>query len=45
MHFLESGDEPHGMGEPVIGLAAAAVANAVAVLSGQRLRELLLRLA
>jgi isoquinoline 1-oxidoreductase subunit beta len=40
VHFLESGDEPYGMGEPVIGPVAAAVANAVAALSGQRLREL-----
>jgi isoquinoline 1-oxidoreductase subunit beta len=45
VRFLESGDEPHGMGEPVIGPVAAAVANAVAALSGQRLRELPLRLA
>jgi isoquinoline 1-oxidoreductase subunit beta len=33
------------MGEPVIGPVAAAVANAVAALSGQRLRELPLQLA
>lgn len=40
VYFLESGDTPHGMGEPVIGPVPAAVANALFALNGQRLREL-----
>jgi isoquinoline 1-oxidoreductase beta subunit len=40
----ESGDTPHGMGEPPIGPIAASVANAVFALTGQRLRRLPLRL-
>ena len=43
--LLESGETPHGMGEPPIGPVAAAVANAVFALSGQRLRSLPLKLA
>lgn len=42
--LLESGNEPYGMGEPPMGPVAAAVGNAVAVLTGQRLRELPLKL-
>lgn len=42
--LLESGDQPFGMGEPPIGPIAAAVANAVFALTGQRLRNLPLRL-
>ncbi|HEY5981503.1 MAG TPA: molybdopterin cofactor-binding domain-containing protein [Microlunatus sp.] len=42
--FIEGGDEPRGMGEPVIGPVAAAVANAVAAATGRRLRQLPLRL-
>jgi isoquinoline 1-oxidoreductase beta subunit len=34
--LLESGDQPYGMGEPPIGPIAAAVANAVFALTGQR---------
>ncbi|MCD0162118.1 xanthine dehydrogenase family protein molybdopterin-binding subunit, partial [Deinococcus sp. 6YEL10] len=41
--LVESGDEPQGMGEPVMGPAAAAVANAVFTLTGERLRTLPLR--
>ena len=41
---LQSGEEPFGMGEPPIGPVAASVANAVFALSGQRIRELPLRL-
>ncbi len=41
---LESGDTPHGVGEPPIGPIAAAVANAVFALTGERLRDLPLRL-
>jgi isoquinoline 1-oxidoreductase subunit beta len=42
---LQSGSEPHGMGEPPIGPVAACVANAVFALTGQRIRQLPLRLA
>ncbi len=42
--LLESGDAPHGLGEPPIGPIAAAVANAVYAASGTRLRSLPLRL-
>jgi isoquinoline 1-oxidoreductase beta subunit len=42
--ILSSGDTPHGMGEPAIGPVAAAVANAVFALNGQRLRRLPLKL-
>ena len=42
--FVDGGDEPHGMGEPVIGPVGAAVANAVAAATGTRLRDLPLRL-
>ncbi len=41
--LLESGETPNGMGEPPIGPIAAAVANAVFALSGQRLRTLPLK--
>jgi isoquinoline 1-oxidoreductase beta subunit len=42
--FVEGGEEPRGMGEPVIGPVGAAVANAVAAATGTRLRRLPLRL-
>ncbi len=42
--LIESGDQPFGMGEPPIGPIAAAVANAVFALTGQRLRNLPLKL-
>jgi isoquinoline 1-oxidoreductase beta subunit len=42
--LLESGDEPFGMGEPPIGPVAAAVANALFALTGQRLRRLPLKM-
>ena len=42
---LQGADTPHGVGEPPIGPIAAAVANAVYALTGQRLRELPLKLA
>ena len=42
--MVESGPEPYGVGEPPIGPIAAAVANAVFTLTGQRLRELPLKL-
>jgi isoquinoline 1-oxidoreductase beta subunit len=42
--LLQSGSEPNGVGEPPIGPIAAAIGNAVFALTGQRLRELPLRL-
>lgn len=42
--LLESSQQPSGLGEPPIGPVAAAVANAVFALTGQRLRRLPLRL-
>ncbi len=42
--LLESSETPNGMGEPPIGPVAAAVANAVFALTGQRLRNLPLKL-
>jgi isoquinoline 1-oxidoreductase subunit beta len=44
VNFIQSGDRPLGMGEPVIGPVPAAVANAVYKLTGQRLRDLPLKL-
>jgi isoquinoline 1-oxidoreductase subunit beta len=44
VHFLPSDLDPQGMGEPVIGPVAPAIANAVHRLTGKRLRELPLRL-
>jgi isoquinoline 1-oxidoreductase beta subunit len=44
VYLLESGELPNGMGEPPIGPIAAAVANAVFALTGQRLRSLPLKL-
>lgn len=40
VHLVASDDRPRGMGEPVMGPVAAAVANAVYAASGQRLRTL-----
>lgn len=42
--LLQSGDTPRGVGEPPIGPIAAAVGNAVFALTGQRLRQLPLKL-
>jgi isoquinoline 1-oxidoreductase beta subunit len=42
--LLESGGDPSGVGEPPIGPIAAATANAIFKLTGQRLRDLPLRL-
>lgn len=42
---ISQGEKPFGVGEPPIGPVAAAVANAVFVLTGQRLRRLPLKLA
>lgn len=43
--FVESDQKPRGMGEPPMGPVAAAVANATFALTGQRLRDLPLKLA
>ena len=43
--LLQTGAEPHGVGEPPIGPIAAAVANAVFALTGQRVRSLPLKVA
>lgn len=42
--LLNSGETPFGVGEPPIGPTAAAVANAVFALTGERVRQLPLRL-
>ncbi len=44
VELVDSGLKPLGVGEPPIGPIAAAVANAVFALTGQRLRELPLKL-
>ncbi|CAN5155925.1 xanthine dehydrogenase family protein molybdopterin-binding subunit [soil metagenome] len=40
VHFVPSNDPPTGLGEPGVPAIAPAVANAVAALTGQRLRKL-----
>ena len=40
VHILDSAERPGGAGEPAVAPIAPAVANAVAALTGQRLREL-----
>jgi isoquinoline 1-oxidoreductase beta subunit len=40
VEVIRSGDQPYGMGEPPIGPIAAAVANGLFALTGQRVREL-----
>ena len=42
--IVPSGDQPFGVGEPPLGPVAAAIANAVFSLTGQRLRNLPLAL-
>lgn len=44
VEFIGDDELPHGMGEPVVGPVAAAVANAVRAAGGPRLRRLPLRL-
>jgi isoquinoline 1-oxidoreductase subunit beta len=44
VHFVDSDEDPQGMGEPVIGPVGAAIANALFTLTGKRQRELPLKL-
>jgi isoquinoline 1-oxidoreductase subunit beta len=44
VHFMDSEEDPQGMGEPVIGSVGAAIANALFTLIGKRQRELPLKL-
>jgi isoquinoline 1-oxidoreductase subunit beta len=44
VHFMDSEEDPQGMGEPVIGSVGAAIANALFTLTGKRQRELPLKL-
>ncbi len=43
VHFVDSQEDPQGMGEPVIGPVGAAIANALFALTGKRQRELPLK--
>ena len=45
VHIVPSSDPPKGMGEPGLPPLAPAFANAIAKLTGQRLRELPFRMA
>ena len=45
MHIVKSTENPGGIGEPGMALISPAVANAVATLTGKRLRSMPLRLA
>jgi len=40
VHFVPSEDKPTGLGEPGVPPIAPAIANAVAQLTGKRLRKL-----
>jgi isoquinoline 1-oxidoreductase beta subunit len=40
VHIVESGEAPGGLGEPATPPIAAAVTNAIYILTGQRIREL-----
>jgi isoquinoline 1-oxidoreductase beta subunit len=42
--FIESDEDPHGLGEAAVGLTAPAVANAIFAATGKRLRRFPLRL-
>jgi isoquinoline 1-oxidoreductase subunit beta len=43
VYFVDSEEDPQGMGEPVIGAVGAAIANALFTLTGKRQRELPLK--
>jgi isoquinoline 1-oxidoreductase subunit beta len=43
VYFVDSEEDPQGMGEPVIGPVGAAIANALFALTGKRQRELPLK--
>jgi isoquinoline 1-oxidoreductase subunit beta len=45
MHLITDGQPPGGIGEPVTAMIAPAIGNAVAALTGQRLRRLPFKLA
>ena len=45
VHIIADGEAPGGIGEPITAMIAPAVANALASLTGQRLRRLPLKLA
>jgi isoquinoline 1-oxidoreductase subunit beta len=45
MHIIADGQPPGGIGEPVTAMIAPAIGNAVASLTGQRMRRLPFRLA
>ena len=40
VHIIESGEALGGLGEPATPLIAAAVTNAIYILTGQRVRDL-----
>ena len=43
-HFVESHDDPHGLGEAAVWLTGPAIANAVFAATGKRLRRMPLRM-
>ncbi len=45
VHIVASSDKPTGVGEPAVPVIAPAVANALAAATGQRIRNLPLKLA
>ena len=45
VHIVPSNDKPTGVGEPGVPVIAPAVANALAAATGQRIRNLPLKLA
>ena len=43
-HFIESHDDPHGLGEAAVWLTGPAIANAIFAATGKRLRRMPLRM-